>query len=246
LDLAGWPDLLRDIAVGSSTLQAQEVDEMLAALQLVETSEDGFFYVRGDGYIVFHGRHDRQTVPRMAEVQATFDEAGPLVYDDLTLLPSDWSLVANDVIRTREGGIEQRVVDDVSIAVRGRRTNSRTGLVVSTDAQALDLAYAHVQRYSDPGTRIDGLVIDPLNDPLELWPQVLGREILDRIQINRTPQQVGDPIELQVLIQGIEHSWSDFRWRTRWYVTPADLTSSFWFTLDDPDLGVLDDDLIGA
>ena len=247
LDVSGWPETLRDVALGSSTLQAQEIDEeMLAALQLVEVSEDGFFYVNAAGEVVFHGRHDRQTVPRMANVQATFSDQGPLYYDDLMLLPSDWALVANDVRRTREGGVEQTVVDAASIGIRGRRTNSRSGLVVETDAQAMDLAQAHLNRYSVPGTRIDGLVIDPLNDPGQLWPEVLGRQVLDRIQVDRTPQQTGDPIELQVLIQGIEHQWTDWAWRTRWYVTPADEPSSFYFTLDDLALGVLDDDLLGA
>jgi hypothetical protein len=246
LDVAGWPDLLRDIATGSSTLQGQTVDEMLAALQLVEVSEDGFFYVGPDGYVVFHGRHDRQTVPRMAEVQATFSEDGLLVYDDLVMLPSDWELVANDVRRTREGGVEQTALDDESIATRGRRSNARSGLVMDSDLQALDLAQAHLNRYSVPGTRIDGLVLDPVNDPAELWPQVLGREILDRIQVDRTPMQLGDPIQLEVWIQGIEHTWQDFKWRTRWYVTPADLASTFYFTLDSLTLGVLDTDRIGA
>ena len=246
LDVAGWPDLLRDIAAGSSTLQGQTVDEMLAALQLVEVSEDGFFYVGPDGYVVFHGRHDRQTVPRMAEVQATFSEDGPLVYNDLVMLPSDWELVANDVRRTREGGVEQTALDDASIAIRGRRSNARSGLVMDSDLQALDLAQAHLNRYSVPGTRIDGMVLDPLNDPAEMWPQVLGRQILDRIQVDRDPMQLGSPIQLEVWIQGIEHTWQDFQWRTRWYVTPADLASTFYFTLDSLTLGVLDTDRIGA
>lgn len=246
LDVSGWPQSLRDIATGSTLCQTQEVDEeMLASIQLVELSEDGFFYMKGNGDAVFHGRQDRQSVSRLATVQRTFSDADAnYVYDNLVIIPRDVQYVANDVRRQRDGGVEQQVTSAASISKRGRITDAKSGLVMSSDAVAFDIATIHLLRHAEPGTRVDDLIIDPANAPEYLWPEVLGREILDRIEVERTPQQTGDAIVLEVLIQGIEHSWQSFQWVTRWYVTPADSFS--FFTLDDATLGVLDEDLLGA
>ena len=71
------------------------------------------------------------------------------------------------------------------------------------------------------------------------------RQLLDRITITRTPQQIGDPIVADYRIEGITHNIGASRWLTTWTLSPVD-TRTFW-TLDDPVLGLLDSgNLVGA
>lgn len=244
LDLATWPDLYRDIDTGASVVQAQDPsNDALSALQLVEQSEDGFLYVEADGDVTFVGRYGRQTTARMSTPQATFSDTGTMPYDDLTYLYDD-QLIFNDVRRTREGGVEQSAEDPESIDSYFRRSHSQTGLLMTTDAEAHDLAQVFLERYREPVQRIDDLDLDPSNNVGLMWPQVLGRRILDRITVERTPQELGDPITQDLLIQGIKHSYVMFKWTTTYYVTPAD--DFDFFTLDDPVHGVLDVSRLGA
>src|SRR6266496_6239787 len=70
---------------------------------------------------------------------------------------------------------------------------------------------------SDLELRFDTLTIKPMSDPNNLFPQVLGREIGDRIRIVRRPPG-GGTITRDVFIRGIEHS-VDARareWVTTW------------------------------
>lgn len=238
LDLAGWPEELRDIDTGTTVCQSQTTTgSALDALQVVEKSEDGFLYVSAEGVITFVGRFGRTDLTRMNTSQATFSDATDGTYEDITY-PYDDQLIYNDVRRTREGGVEQSVEDADSIGSYFRKVHTESGLVMSTDAQAQALAVVFLERYKEPQQRIDGLTIDPNNDPTEQYPHVLGLDILDRITVTRTPQEVGDPISEDYWIQGISHSWSGFQWRTSYYVTPVDQFE--WFTFDDDALGLFD------
>lgn len=245
LDLAGWPDALRDIDTGTTTCQAQDAtDAALDALQVVEKSEDGFLYVSSDGTVTFVGRFGRTDLTRMNTSQGTFSDAdGTSPYDDL-IYPYDDQLIYNDVRRTREGGVEQSAEDADSIADYFRKPHSLSGLVMSTDAQAAALAQTFLERYKEPQQRIDGLTIDPGNNPDEQYPLVLGLEILDRITVSRTPQEIGSAISEDYWIQGIKHSWSGFKWQTSYYVTPVDAFE--WFTFDDDALSLFDGDGVFA
>src|SRR5690606_27632311 len=98
--------------------------------------------------------------------------------------------------------------------------------------------------YKDPILRIDSLVVDPGNNPENLYPEVLGRRILDRVTVKRTPQEIGSEIDQDLLIQGIRHDYRVGAWRTTFYVTPAD--DFEFFVLDSDTLGVLGDDMLGA
>lgn len=245
LDLAAWPETFRDVSEGATLCQAQTTDgSALEALQIVEQSEDGFFYVEADGDLTFVGRHERQTNSRMSTSQVTFsDEDDDYPYEDLRYRYDD-QLIFNDVRRTREDGAEQSAEDNDSIASYFRKVSSLTGLVMDSDAVAKDLARVFLRRYKDPILRIESLVVDPGNNPENLYPEVLGRRILDRVTVKRTPQQVGSAIEQELLIQGIRHEYRTGAWRTTFYVTPAD--DFAFFTFNSETLGVLDEDLLGA
>lgn len=246
LSVAGWPMALRDIGDGSTDCVSQDSESsLLDALQLVEESEDGFLYMGADGAVTWVGRHGRQTLTRMTVSQATFSDAAssPHPYAQLRYRYDD-QLIYNDVRRTRDGGVEQVAVDTTSITDYFRQTNSKTGLLMDADDVAHDLATVFLERYREPVLRIDSLVVDVGNNWDELFPLVQSLQILDRVTVERTPQETGDPIDQDLWIQGIEHTFGVGRWTTTFYLTPVDPFTLF--TLDDADLGVLDEDLIGA
>ena len=89
--------------------------------------------------------------------------------------------------------------------------------------------------------RFESLTIDPLADPVNLWPQVLGREIGDRIQVWTRPAGVGSPVTKDCFIAGIAHTWDSVSsaWSTTWTLADASKYGSF-LTLDNPTLGKLD------
>ena len=86
--------------------------------------------------------------------------------------------------------------------------------------------------------RFDSITLTPLRDP-RLWPQVLGREIGDRITITRTPPGVA-PVTKDVFIRGITHTVdaSSNTWQTTWDLQSASRYTGF-FILDDATLGKL-------
>lgn len=245
LDLANWPSTYRDIGTGATLCQGQATDgSALAALQVVEKSEDGFVYIEADGDVTFVGRLERQTTTRLNTSQVTFSDADEdYPYQDLRYRYDD-QLIYNDVRRTRDGGAEQSVEDPPSIVAYFRKTNSETGLCMATDTIARDIATVVLQRYKEPQLRIDSLVVDPGNNRTNLYPEVLGRRILDRVTVIRTPQETGSAITQELLIQGIHHQFSLGNWQTTFYVTPTD--SFEFFTLDSATLGELDVDVLGG
>lgn len=245
LDLAGWPSALRDISTGATLCQSQSSSgSALEAMRVVEQSEDGFLYIETDGDVTFVGRHERQTTTRLSTSQATFDDAdGDYPYRDLRYQYDD-QRIYNDVRRQRDGGLEKTAEDSVSIGKYFRSTHSLSGLVMASDNIAQDLANVNLERYREPRTRVEQLVIDAGNNRANLYVEVLGRRILDRITVRRTPQEVGSVINQDLLIQGMQHTFNQFRWSATYFVTPVDTFEMFVF--DSATQGVLDDDLIGA
>lgn len=155
---------------------------------------------------------------------------------------SDDVTLANDIQATRVGGTLQEVQDAGSIATYlFARTYQRTDLILQADADALNWAgwILAISRGSE--RRFDTLAVDPQADPVNLWPQVLGREIGDRITIWQRPAGVTAPVVKDCFIAGITHAWDSTAqsWLTTWMLQDATKYGSF-LTLDNPVLGQLD------
>jgi hypothetical protein len=155
---------------------------------------------------------------------------------------SDDTTIANDVQATRVGGTLQEVKDAASVSkYLFPRTYARTDLILQNDSDAL--AWAQWVLYIARGgeDRFESLQIDPQADPYNLWPQVLGREIGDRIQVVNRPAGVASPIVKDCFIAGITHVWDSIAstWLTTWTLQDASKYGAF-LTLDNPVLGRLD------
>lgn len=239
LDSIAWPAADRMIATGNSTVQATTLQgSALEELQLVAETELGELYVDAGGRVVFRNREAVLEDPRSASSQGTFGDAdgelcyaqAPMEYDDATL--------RNQARITREGGTEQVADDAASQAAYLTRTYERSGLVMETDGVAAGYAQWVVAQGAEPELRFRELVIDPHEDDL-LWPQVLGRDLGDRITVRRTPPGGGDRIERGALIRGVLiEVTGDEVWQVTW---PLQATRSYpFFVLDDPERGLLD------
>jgi hypothetical protein len=156
---------------------------------------------------------------------------------------TDDSTVANDVQATRLGGALQEATAPAG-NLRFTRSYARSDLILQTDPDALSWAQWVLGISKTAENRIESLTIDPQADPLNLWPQCLGREIGDRIQVWHRPANVA-AFSRDCFITGITHAWDSgtAMWQTTWTLQDATRYGS-WLTLDQPVLGQLDSNML--
>ena len=242
LDSVSWPSTDRDVATGNTTLQATTLQGVaLDELQLVAESEIGELYMDGGGRLVYRNRQAVLTDSRSNTSQATFG-AGGLPYQDVTLAYDDTTLV-NLAQVTREGGTTQSASDSTSIAAYLTHTATESGLLMETDTEALSFAQFLVFIGKDPELRFTQLVVHPQRDPTNLWPQVLGREIGDRITVQLNPPGGGSTISRDVFIRGVAHDVQPGSWTTTWTLQSA--TKYAFFVLNNATLGQLNFNALG-
>ena len=245
LDFVGWPSSERFIEDGVSTLGtapdsvagATALDHLMA----VEQTEQGRFFISGGGYAAFYSRHHETTLT----AEASFTDAQvndiEFAYDDTNL--------CNDMTVTREGGLPQRAQTAGVIAgTEWRYSESLSGLLSSTDNEALNLAEWRVGNYSTPEIRPRGLQFKPMRDLPGQYHAVLDRELGDRISVTRALP--GDDVTVDAVIEGITHRFDvDGTWQTSWNLSPL-LHGSFgtgggsgykFWRLDHATLSRLDD-----
>ncbi|MFI6819272.1 hypothetical protein ACIBG7_43275 [Nonomuraea sp. NPDC050328] len=250
LDSVGWPVGARQIDVGSSTLQATTLEGSgLSELQLVADTEIGELYQNASGDVVFRNRQAILTDERTTTVQARFgpggEASGRLGYKDVGIA-YDRQQMANEVRITRAGGSAAQVaIDAASIAEYNQtKTYERTDLIMQSDAEALSAAQWLLSVSKEPELRFDSLEVWGQADPVNLFPQILGRRIGDRIEIDRRPVGGGDPVVREVIIRGVSHEIRGVgggqpRWVTIWQLQSAQKSGNFW-TLGHPTLGRVD------
>lgn len=244
LDSVVWSASDRIVDVGETTLQATTLDgNALSELQLVADTEIGELYIDGAGRVVFRGRHGIAEDARSNTSQATFgDGAGELPYADVTPDYDDTSL-ANYALITRVGGTEQTASDTTSRTTYLTHTYTRSDLIMQTDTEALSYAGYIVYVGKDPEFRFSELLVKPLRDSTNLFPQVLGREIGDRVTVKRRPPGGGSAISRDVFIRGIAHTVTPDTWQTQYQLQSA--TRYSFLVLDSANLGTFDSNALG-
>lgn len=236
LDTIGWPTADRDLQEGQTDVLAITADSqnVLGALQDVNTSEAGQLFIGTDGKVVFHDRHHRVLV--LNESQVTFGDADsedPNRYRELEP-NTDVERLANIVEITLDGAV-QVFEDEDSKTKYGPRRLPLDLQVSSTEAEAR--GHYELHRRADASTRLERLLIRPQYDP-GLWAQALGREIGDRVTtIRRLPG--GDTWTQTGVIEHVEHrsTASPLLWETVWTLSPAEEEEQW--VLGDADLSLL-------
>ncbi len=231
LSRAGWYTSAERLAIstGNSTLQGTTLGaDALSLMQVAVDSEIGQLYVSGSGAVVFRARRDLLTDTRSNTVQAVFGDLPGTVHSAGTELAAasltranDDTTIANDIQATRAGSTSlQEAQDAASIAkYQFPRTYPRTDLILQNDSDALNWAQWVLSVSRGAEDRFETITIDPQADPANLWPQVLGREIGDRIQVWHRPAGFGGPLNANSLAAGSSAGWTG--WQGTFSVTSS-------------------------
>jgi hypothetical protein len=176
-----WPAGERVIGTGTTTLNDDGPDgSALDYLNQIALAEQGYVFVDRVGRVRFIGRGEVGS----GSVVCTFgDDFAPssVPYREFAV---DYSadLLYNRVICEAEGGSAQIVNDTPSQTEFLLSTLSFTGLLVTTDAQALTLANLLLDRYSDPRTRVKSVTTDVGSNGAKWFPAIIT-DLGDKVRI---------------------------------------------------------------
>jgi hypothetical protein len=144
LDQINWPATMRDVDAGLTTLQADPGTNRTAlqAMQTVADSEYGALYVDESGSFVFQ---DRQvTASSIGGTPTVFaDDGSGIDYANAQWILND-TLIFNKATITRVGGSAQVATNQDSIDKYFLHSYFLDGLLMQTDAVALDYANAYL------------------------------------------------------------------------------------------------------
>lgn len=246
LDAIDWPATLRDIDTGISELSAARWsagDTALDVLQGWADTEFGQFFMGKDGKLVWRSRHFPYLDSTSTSAQATFGDAhsaATLKFDNDALdLVRDETLIRNPVQASREDGVTLTVRDAVYVEKYGDRTWAAPASQEDKDSAVKDRATWLLARYKELGSRLERMSITPRRDASNLWPQVLGREIGERVTIKRTPLGLNSEIVVDQIIERVEHEFTPRSWVTTFAGSPTDPSVGDFLILDDSTYGKL-------
>jgi hypothetical protein len=218
-NVANWPNSMRLIESGNSAMQADPggARSVLAAIQQVEQSEFGAFFMARSGKTVFLSR---DTVAKRAN-------AAPRVYTDTGALGTfpyelidfafDDQLILNDVTVTRlgVGAVPQNFQDQPSIETFFRKAGQRTDILVETDQEANDQARTIVADRKNADLRIDSITlnmyatIDEENTLVNLNSDIYNLIIAEK------QMSGGSTIRSELFIQGVQHDITPLTWKVK-------------------------------
>jgi hypothetical protein len=247
LDLpeVAWPTDKRSIDTGNSFMSDTEISEGTQAvsyLQLLATSEAGEVFVSKDNNFVFKARNSPPGV-----IDLIFTDEGAI--EGFTTVPfAELGVVYgseelfNRIVLTNDFPLfpDEAIAEDAqSQLVYGPRSYTVNGLL-NNDADDLQfLADFLLARFKEPQYRFESLsvILDVLSEAQQ--NEVLELEIGDIVQVKFTPSGIPPAIEQYVRVIGISHDWQNNEKRINLSLERLDFTL---FILDDPVLGILDDD----
>jgi hypothetical protein len=235
LDEISWPASSRDFSAGLTTCQADPgtARDTLSACQNVTDTELGAFFAKTNGVLKFMDRN--AIVKAHGSSPTVFVDTGAGIYYESIDFDIDDTILANDVTVQRTGGTAQNVSDKTSIASFFLRDLSRTGLLMDTDADALQQAKAILNERKDPELRIGAITIDAYGDTSNRVIAALDTELFDPIKVTRT-QPGGGTVTRTLSVQGIEHMITPSSWKTTFQTAEKILDG---FILDSATSGVL-------
>jgi hypothetical protein len=237
-----WPIGKRLIDQGRRTLQADTVEEntnVLQYLQLIESTEVGSLFMSRDGAVVFK---DRIVGPPIVDTLVFSDgthtdpsDATYVNYSNIEVVYGSENLY-NRITVTREGGLPQTADSVDSQSIYGVQTLSLDGLLLTSDAEAAELANYLLGVYDEPDLRISSVEVNLHDKTPEQQGKLLEIDLQDVYLIAYTPNGIGDPFEQYAFVQGIRETIGiDFHKITYDFGS----IRKFPFILDHPVYGVL-------
>jgi hypothetical protein len=227
LDAVAWPNSMRDIDAGQTTLQVDPgtTRTALNALQTVETSEYGAVYMDPSGNVVFQDR--ALTSSSIAGTATTFaDDGSGIEYANVRWVLDD-SLVYNKASITATGLATQTALNQDSIDKYFLHSYNKGDLLMQTTAEALNYAQAYVASRQETTVRCDSVTLLDLNTPGYDAGIVAALELdyFDPITVKST-QPGSSTLNKTLQIFGVSYNITPTRWSTT-FVTLEPIIESF-------------------
>jgi hypothetical protein len=227
LDAIGWPAADRAIDTGLTTVQAVTYadERALTALQLVESTEGGVLFVSRDGKITFLDRTKPVTIA-LDGANLTWGDTG-LEKDYVDVSTSfDDSQIWNDAKVTAPGKTDQTASDATSQTRYFRRTKVESGIWNDQNEMQSKAQYI-VARFGEPALRITGLDLASAKGQDVQWPHILGRELHDKVRVNKRPVG-GGTISQDSFLEGYTETIRAGAWNLAWNLSPLDRATDYW------------------
>ena len=162
LDDVFWPNGLREVMTGGTetTLQADPGTPRTAlqAIKQVEFTEQGAFYMDGEGDAVFKSR--AYVMGTSGKNPIYFSNAGDGIgYNNIKFAHDD-KLIINDAIMQNIGGTQVEAYNTPSIQTYFPHSIHQNNLLGQTDQDALNIALNYVATRAFTTIRIDALTLD--------------------------------------------------------------------------------------
>jgi hypothetical protein len=244
LDLAGFPDSMRQLDIGNSRLQVDPggARSVLAAIQTVEQSEFGAFFMERSGKTVFLSR---DAVSKAANIEPRYysdtNQPGSLTYTNLDFAYDD-QLILNDVTVTRYNDgvgpapIPQNAFSAESVATYFTKSGQRSDILVQTDQEANDQARTLLVARENANLRIDSMSLNLYaSTDDESYLINLSSDIYSLVVISKL-MPGGSFITRELFIQGVQHDISPGIWNIK-LLTAEPLIQAF--ILDSEEQGIL-------
>ena len=235
LDTIGWPASMRDIDTGQTTVQADPATQRtaLSALQTVATTEFGAIYMSADGKAVFQDRS--VTAGSIGGTAKVFSDDGSGIGYNNVLWVFDDTQIYNLATITRTGGSVQTVSDSASIAQYFTHSYNQSGLLMQTDAEALNYAQAFVASRKDTAVRVDSLTLDLQQDNYDAGTIAgLDLDFFDPITV--TTSQPNSTLTKTEQVFGVSHQIRPDSWKVN-FTTAEPIIDAF--ILDSTLYGIL-------
>ena len=206
----------------------------LQYLQLVETTENGRFFIDRSGSVTFK---NRLTIPPLTTTVTFADDAtaNAVPYTNIGVVYGSENLY-NRVTITRAGGTPQAADSLASQAKYGVSAYSIDGVLLTSDAEALSLASYLVGLYDEPELRINEITVVLHNKTPAQVDNLLNIEIADVVNVIFTPNKIGTAINQYAIVTGIKNNIGIDRHELTFELGSV---SSFPLILDNPIYGRL-------
>jgi hypothetical protein len=236
LDEISWPQSMRDIDPGLTTLQNDPGTDRtsLAALITVADSEYGAIYVDASGSFVFQDRS--VTVSSIGGTPTVFaDDGSGIDYFDASWILND-VLIFNKATITRTGGSPQVALNQASIDKYFLHSYFLDKLLMESDAVALDYARAYVASRQETSIRADAIVLDLYTPSYNSGiVAALDLDFFDPITV-KTTQPGGSVLEKTLQIFGVRMNITPNSWKTTFTTLEPVIDG---FIIGNVDYGVL-------
>ena len=236
LNTISWPNTQRDIDSGLTTLQNDPGTNRtsLQSLQTVANSEYGAIYVDASGSFVFQDR--AVTVSSIAGTPTVFSDNGAGIRYADAVWKLDDTLVFNKSTVTRSGGTAQVATNQPSIDKYFLHSYFLDGLLMQTDAVALDYARAYTASRAETSIRCDAITLD-LYTPSYTTGTIaaLSLDFFNPITVITT-QPGGSTLQKTLQIFGVAFNITPNSWKTT-FTTLENVIDGF--IIGNVDYGVL-------